>query len=134
MLTNDPGMPHFTIEYSANLDGAVDMLALCEEIRRVALSTGVFETGAVRVRAIRCDHFAIADGDPRNSFIDVSLRIGAGRDLATRKRIGEQVFAAMQTFLSALFASQHFALSFEIREIDRELSYKRNSIHERLRK
>lgn len=127
-------MPHFTIEYSANLDGVVDISALCEEICRAALSTGAFETGAVRVRAIRCEHFAIADGDPRNSFIDGSLRIGAGRDLATRKRIGEQIFAAMQTFLSALFASQHFALSFEIRQIDPELSYKRNSIHERLRK
>ena len=46
-------MPHFTIEYSANLDAEVDMQSFCEEIRRAALSTGVFEIGAVRVRAIR---------------------------------------------------------------------------------
>jgi 5-carboxymethyl-2-hydroxymuconate isomerase len=94
----------------------------------------VFETGAIRVRAIRCDHFAIADGDPRNSFLDVSLRIGAGRDLATRKRIGDQIFEAMKTFLATLFEEKYFALSFEIREIDPDLSYKKNSIHERLRK
>jgi len=127
-------MPHFTIEYSANLDGAVDMPAFCEEIRRAALSTGAFETGAVRVRAIRCRDYAIADGDPLNSFIDVSLRIGAGRDLPTKKHIGDRVFAAMQVFLAPLFAGKHFAVSFEVREIDPELSYKQNSIHERLRK
>ena len=127
-------MPHFNIEYSANLEGTVDLPTFCQHIRRAALSTGVFETGAIRVRAIRCDHFAIADGDPRNSFLDVSLRIGAGRDLATRKRIGDQIFEAMKTFLATLFEEKYFALSFEIREIDPDLSYKKNSIHERLRK
>jgi 5-carboxymethyl-2-hydroxymuconate isomerase len=127
-------MPHFTLEYSANLDEIVDIRALCEEIRRAALATGVFETGAVRVRAIRCEHYAIADDLPANSFIDVSLRIGAGRDAAVKKKIGDALFAAMTTFLAGMFEGQHFALSFEIREIDPELSYKKNSIHDRLRK
>jgi 5-carboxymethyl-2-hydroxymuconate isomerase len=35
--------------------------------------------------------------------------------------------------LAALFATPHFALSLEIREIDPELSWKRNAIHPRLR-
>ncbi len=125
-------MPHFTIEYSANLDAEVDMQSFCEEIRRAALSTGVFEIGAVRVRAIRCEHYAIADNHPGNSFIDVSARV-ARRDLAVKQRVGEAVFAAMTAFLGGLLDGGHFALSFEIREIDPELSYRRNSIHERLR-
>ena len=127
-------MPHFTIEYSANLDGVVDMTALCREVLKTALASGVFETGAVRVRAIRCDACAIADGALDNSFIDMSLRLAAGRDLATRKSLGEQVFEAMTQFLALQFPTQHFALSFEIREIDPQLSWKKNSIHERLRK
>ncbi|MGO9262217.1 MAG: 5-carboxymethyl-2-hydroxymuconate Delta-isomerase [Bryobacteraceae bacterium] len=125
-------MPHFTIEYSANLDAEVDMQSFCEEIRRAALATGVFETGAVRVRAIRCEHCAIADNDPGNGFIDVSARV-ARRDLAVKKKVGEAVFAAITAFLGGLLEGRHFALSFEIREIDPELSYRRNSIHERLR-
>jgi len=110
------------------------MTAFCDAIRRAALATEVFETGAVRVRTVRCDHYSIADDDSANGFIDVSLRIGAGRDLATRKRIGEAIFATMTGFLQPLFGGRHFALSFEIREIDPELSWKKNSIHERLRK
>jgi len=127
-------MPHFTIEYSANLDGRIDLAKFCEAVRQAVLGTGIFETGAVRVRAVRCDHYAIADADPANSFLDVSLRIGSGRDLETRKKIGDQLFAAMSELLAPLFADKHFALSLEIREIDPQLSYKKNSIHERLRK
>ena len=101
---------------------------------KTALASGVFETGAVRVRAIRCDAYAIADGKPENGFVDVSLRMAVGRDLAVRKRLGDQVFEAMTQFLALRFPAQHFALSFEIREIDPQLSWKKNSIHERLRK
>lgn len=127
-------MPHFTIEYSANLDSRVDMTALCEEVLKTALESGVFEMGAVRVRAIRCEDYAIADDKPENGFIDLTLRLATGRDLAVRKKLGEQVFGAMTRFLEPEFASKHFALSFEIREIDPELSWKKNAIHDRLRK
>lgn len=126
-------MPHFTIEYSANLDSAVDMPELCAAILSAALSTGVFETGAVRVRAIRSDAYAIADQLPENGFIDMSLRMGAGRSTEAKKAIGEAVFAAAEAFLQPQFATPHFALSFEIREIDPELSWKKNAIHPRLR-
>ena len=127
-------MPHFTIEYSANLERRIQLNEFCATVLRAALATGIFETGAVRVRAIRCEHYAIADADPNNAFLDVSLRIGAGRDLETRKRVGDQLFRAMSEFLAPLFEDRHFALSFEVREIDSRLSYKKNSIHERLRK
>ena len=57
-------MPHFVIEYSANLDGRVDFAGLCSAVRQTMLDTGLFEIGAVRVRTVRCDHFAIADELP----------------------------------------------------------------------
>ena len=127
-------MPHFTIEYSANLDPLVDMQGLCKEVLKTALASGVFETGAVRVRAIRCNDYAIADEQPENSFVDMSLRLAAGRDSATKKKLGDAVFEAMTRYLSPQFETKNFALSFEIREIDPALSWKKNAIHERLRK
>lgn len=126
-------MPHLTIEYSANLDTAIDMSEFCSSMLNAALETGVFETGAVRVRAIRCDAYAIADQLPENSFIDLSLRIGAGRSTETKRTIGNALFSAAEDFLQSQFAAPHFALSFEIREIDPELSWKKNAIHPRLR-
>lgn len=126
-------MPHFTIEYSANLDEHVDMKALCAEVLDAAMASGAFELGAVRVRAIRCEAYAVADRHPENGFIDLSLRLAAGRTPEVRKKLGDMVFDRMSAFLAPLFATPHFALSFEIREIDPNLSWKKNAIHPRLR-
>ena len=53
-------MPHFHIEYSANLEDVVDMAALCETLRAVAAGLDAFPMAGVRVRATRVDHVAIA--------------------------------------------------------------------------
>ena len=122
-------MPHFTVQYSANLDASLDIGAACEVIRKAAAETGVFPLGGIRVRAIRCAHYAIADGRAGLSFLDVLLRIGEGRDLATRQRAGEHVFKALSDFLDPVFAQQKFALSFDIQVNDKDTSWKRNNIH-----
>ncbi|TIX15936.1 MAG: 5-carboxymethyl-2-hydroxymuconate Delta-isomerase [Mesorhizobium sp.] len=126
-------MPHMAIEYSANLDAKVDMGALCELVSRTILETDLFEQGAVRVRAFRAEAYAIADRLPENGFIDMNFRIGKGRSAAEKKSAGEAIFAAVSEHLATLFATPHFALSLEIREIDAELSWKKNAIHPRLR-
>ncbi|WFU38567.1 5-carboxymethyl-2-hydroxymuconate Delta-isomerase [Bradyrhizobium sp. CB82] len=126
-------MPHFTIEYSANLDGRVDMGALCELVRKAAVETGIFPVGGVRVRAIKCEHYAIADGSKGLAFLDMVLRIGEGRDLATRKKAGEHVFQTLSRYLDPVFASSKFALSFDMQINDKETSWKRNNIHDALK-
>ncbi|MFC3727221.1 5-carboxymethyl-2-hydroxymuconate Delta-isomerase [Neoaquamicrobium sediminum] len=126
-------MPHLTIEYSANLDGRADLDALCAALLETVLETGLFEVGAVRVRALRADHYAIADRLPENAFVDLSFRIGKGRSADEKKRAGEAIFATASSLLGPLFETPHFALSLEIREIDAELSWKKNAIHPRLR-
>jgi 5-carboxymethyl-2-hydroxymuconate isomerase len=126
-------MPHFTLEYSANLDARVDMDKVVEVVRKAAVETGIFPVGGIRVRAIRCEHYAIADGNPHLGFIAMVLRLGEGRDLATRQKAGEHVFRALSDHLDPVFASSKFALSFEMQINDKDMSWKRNNIHEALK-
>ena len=126
-------MPHFTLEYSANLDGRIDMGKIVEVVRSAAVDTGIFPLGGIRVRAIRCEHYAIADGKPSYAFLDMVLRLGEGRDLATRKRAGEHIFKALSAHLEPLFAQSRFALSFDMQINDKETSWKRNNIHDALK-
>lgn len=126
-------MPHLSMEYSANLESRVDLSGLCDRLSDTLLTTGFFEPGAVRVRAIRCETYAVADQLPENAFLDASLRIGEGRSEADRQQIGEALFECFQQQLAELFQSPHFCLSLEVREISRELSWKKNAIHPRLR-
>ena len=122
-------MPHFTIEYSANLDKRVDMGAVVEVVRKAAVETGVFPLGGIRVRAIKCEHYAIANGNPQLAFLSMVLRLGEGRDLPTRKKAGEYIFKALSAHLDPVFASSKFALSFDMQINDKETSWKRNNIH-----
>lgn len=124
-------MPHLTLEYSANLQDLVDIQTLCSGALEAACSTGVLPLPGTRVRAVRCDHFAIADQKPQNAFIDAHLRIGAGRTAEQKRAIGDAIFKALSEYCSALLAEQHFAVSLEIREIDPDFSWKNNSIRKR---
>jgi 5-carboxymethyl-2-hydroxymuconate isomerase len=126
-------MPHFTIEYSANLDARVDMGEVVEVVRKAAVETGIFPLGGIRVRAIRCEHYAIADGGAHFSFLDMVLRLGEGRDLATRTKAGEHIFRALSDYLDPVFVQSRFALSFDMQINDKETSWKRNNIHEALK-
>jgi 5-carboxymethyl-2-hydroxymuconate isomerase len=126
-------MPHFTIEYSANLDARLDMGKIVEIVRKAAVETGIFPLGGIRVRAIPCEHFAIADGSPHHGFLDMVLRLGEGRDLATRKKAGEHIFRALSDHLDPVFATSQLALSFDMQTNDKETSWKRNNIHEALK-
>jgi 5-carboxymethyl-2-hydroxymuconate isomerase len=128
-----PHVPHFTLEYSPNLDGAVDFAALTKLIHATLLETGLFELGAVRVRAFRSEAYAVGDLLPENGFIDMSFRLGEGRTATERKSTGDRVFEAVSAFLAGKVNPPHFALSLEVREIDREMSWKRNGMHARLR-
>jgi 5-carboxymethyl-2-hydroxymuconate isomerase len=126
-------MPHFSIEYSANLDARVDMGEVVEVVRKAAVETGIFPLGGIRVRAIRCEHFAIADGNPDLGFLAMVLRLGEGRDLATRQKAGEHVFKALSAHLDPVFKQSKFALSFDMQINDKDMSWKRNNIHEALK-
>ena len=126
-------MPHFTIEYSANLDERLDMAEVVDVVRKAAVETGIFPLGGIRVRAVRCEHYAIADGRPAYGFLDMVLRLGEGRDLATRKKAGEHIFKALSTHLDPVFAKMKFALSFDMQINDKETSWKRNNIHDALK-
>jgi 5-carboxymethyl-2-hydroxymuconate isomerase len=126
-------MPHFTIEYSANLDARLDMCKVVEVVRKAAVETGIFPLGGIRVRAIRCEHYAIADGTGDYGFLDMVLRLGEGRDLPTRQRAGEHIFRALSQHLDPVFSASKFALSFDMQINDKDTSWKRNNLHEALK-
>ena len=126
-------MPHIELQYSANLDATLRERDVVQRVHEAALATGVFPLGGTRTRALRCDLAAIADGHPDNAFLDVQVRIGAGRDDDTKKRVGETL---METLGGALRDTPHWsslALSIEIREIDGVFAWRQNTIHERVR-
>jgi 5-carboxymethyl-2-hydroxymuconate isomerase len=127
-------MAHFIVEYSANLEGEVDVPALLRAMHAATVATGVFPLGGIRFRAVRCDDFLIADGASDNAFVHVICRMGHGRTLEVRREAGTKIFEAVCDFLAAVFAARPLGISFEIVEIDPELSFRKNNLHDYLKK
>ena len=121
-------MPHLTIDYSPNMEERIDMTALCDLVRKAAIETGVFPEAGIRVRAFKADHVSIADGNPENGYIDVSVRLREGRDQETREKATAYLFAAIEAFIQPVMNQHPVALSLEMRNIDAALSPKSNSI------
>ncbi len=123
-------MPHIVLEYSANLSAQLDFGAFLESLRDSALATGVFPLGGIRVRAYQAGHYLIADGHPDNAFVHITLRVGHGRGLETRKRACEAIFATACEFLQPLYDRLPLGISLEMQEIDAVLTAKKNNLHE----
>lgn len=125
-------MPHFQIEYSPNLEKVVDIAGLCAQIRATAVKIDTFPMPGVRVRAVRVDHYAIADGDPKHGFIDISIRLRAGRSPTEKQAATQRIFTTARSYLAAAMADHSIALSLEMRDIDPEYSPKTGSIRAHL--
>ena len=125
-------MPHFHIEYSANLEEVVDMGQLCEAIRKEAAMIDAFPMPGIRVRATRTDHYAIADGNPNHGFIDLSVRIREGRSEAVKEDAIARIFAVLQAHVASAMTSHSIALSAELRDINAALSPKFGTIRAHL--
>jgi len=127
-------MAHIVIEYSAGLRERLALPALLSAVHQAALQTGIFPIGGLRTRAYEAQHYVIADGHPDNAFVHLSLKVGHGRDVETRRRACEAIFEAACRELAPIYQSQSLAISLEMQEIDPVLTFKKNNLHEQVKK
>jgi 5-carboxymethyl-2-hydroxymuconate isomerase len=123
-------MPHQIIEYSANLESRIDVKALVDGLHQVAIDTDGLPLGGLRTRAARREQFEVADRHPDNAFVHLILKLGHGRPMEVKKAFGETIFAALCELLEPVSESSPLAISFEIQEIDPELTWKKNNLRE----
>lgn len=125
-------MPHFHIEYSSNLEQVVDIVGLCEIIRATAAEIDTFPTPGIRVRATRVDYLAMADGDPKHGFIDLSIRLREGRADDVKKDAITRIFTALKVFMAPAMETRSVSLSAEMRDIDANLSPKFGNVRDHM--
>ena len=130
-------MPHVVVEYTSNLRGHVDVPALLEAINasligEVSDGQPVFPIGGIRSRAVALDDWRIADGaGADDAFVHVTVKIGAGRGDALKKRVFDALFDTIAAHLAPVFDARGFALSMEVVEFSEAGTWKMNNLHAR---
>jgi 5-carboxymethyl-2-hydroxymuconate isomerase len=125
-------MAHLMIEMSDTVARSIEVAGLCDALHQAMVETGMFPLAGIRVRAYRAEACAMADKRPENGFVAMTLSVGHGRTKEVLAAAGDQVFSAAKQCLHGWLAGPYFGLTLEIREIDRDLTWKANTIRPRL--
>jgi 5-carboxymethyl-2-hydroxymuconate isomerase len=133
-------MSHMTLEYSANLRDEGRFGELCRKLAQFMTTlrvegAAVFPPGGVRVRAIACEEFCIADGTLSDAgFVHAILKVGAGRSDAAKQATCTGLFDIMKAHFAESFAKRGLALSLELDEFSESGTLKHNNLHARFKK
>ena len=124
-------MPHIIAEYSANLEDRLDVQALIDDLHQAAVESQIADLVGIRSRAVRREHFRVADGNPANGFVHIVARLRRGRTTEQRKALGQALLAAADRRLAAVYPAHPIGLTVEIHEIDPDMTFRRNTLRER---
>jgi len=128
-------MAHAIVEWTSNLEGEADIRGLLELIAAAMRNSGgVFPWGGIRVRAIRLDDYVIADGEADDAFVNVTVKMGAGRSAEFKQTFFTHLFEQIKTHFAELYARRYLALSLYVEEAGEAGSFKHNNIHKRFKK
>jgi len=119
-------MPHLILEHSANVSDMADIAGLISVLHQAALATGIAPLDALRTRAAQRDIYAVGDQHPKNGFIAVTARLGAGRVDADKQRLIAALMAALSDALGE--AQDTLMLSVEYQEIDPTFRINKNNL------
>jgi 5-carboxymethyl-2-hydroxymuconate isomerase len=127
-------MPNIVVEYSGNIAEDADIPRLLKAITTTVIEAGqgAFAVAAVRARAYRADDFSIGDGDPSYAFVNITVRVAAGRPEADKARTFNAVWEAVKAHLDPVDRKWTLAISMDVEEFADRMAYKQNRIHEKL--
>ena len=128
-------MPHVVIQYTANLEPAAQIGALCSALAEVIVAqrdgagARVFPIGGTRVLAYPTAHFAVADGGADRAFVYLNARIAPGRDPALVSATGDALMAAVRRHFETIFASRPIGITLQIDEGAPVFDAKHSNLH-----
>jgi 5-carboxymethyl-2-hydroxymuconate isomerase len=127
-------MPHITVEYSANVEETIRIDGLLKTLHEAAVATGVAELAGFRTRAERRDLYRVADGDPANCFVAITIRVARGRSAEDLKNLLDTVTEAATSYLEPVFATTPISFSCEVQEIIPEMRVNKSNIRAWMKK
>ena len=127
-------MAHAIVEWTDNLEGDADIRGLLELIAAAMRDAGgVFPWGGIRVRGIKLSDYVIADGRADDAFVNITIRMGAGRPAEFKRAFFAGLFEQVKAHFAELYARRYLALSMYVEEADEAASFKQNNLHARFR-
>ncbi len=112
-------MPYCILEYTANVIDQFDPKILLGDLHTLIINSGLFELNKIKSRIVKHENFLVGDGDPKNSFIYLQIRILDGRDEEVRKLLSSESLKILERTFPKTLESLNCSMTVEVCEIDR---------------
>jgi 5-carboxymethyl-2-hydroxymuconate isomerase len=109
-------MPHFVLEYSANLDD-FDPKTSLRAVNTYLANTGQFQEIDIKSRATQVEHFEIGIHSEHRAFIAARLALLTGRSEDVKTMLSNGILHALQALIEPK-NKLHVQISVEIIEIE----------------
>jgi 5-carboxymethyl-2-hydroxymuconate isomerase len=113
-------MPHLNLEYSANIDQAVDFSGLFRELHQVLNEAGGVSLNNCKSRARTLETFYIGDGSETHALVHLEIALLAGRSMEIKNAITGGALEVLQKHYQASLEVCDLQISVELRDIDRD--------------
>ena len=121
-------MPHIQIDYTANLADAVKDGRLVDKVHQAAVDSGIFPVWGIRTFAQTRGDYRVGNAQAGNGFVNVTVRIAPGRNLALRQRVRQELFGAVLAAMEPLFENHRLGCQLEVTEFDADTSIYQNNL------
>ena len=112
-------MPHLMLEYTGNVSGVIRPDELLPELHQVLAQEAGINIGNCKSRAIRRDDYCIGQGEDRQAFVHLEIRVLEGRSSEVKKAIGEHSLAVLEDHLASASHELDLQLTVEIVDMQR---------------
>lgn len=119
-------MPHIRLEYSDNIlekDSLIPVLKKAQDILVEMLPAGL---ASCKSAAVPYEVYLVGDGDVRNCFASMNIKIKAGRSPETVGKAGELLLNLMEESFARTRQAKSLSLSVEIEELSQAYFHSNN--------
>jgi 5-carboxymethyl-2-hydroxymuconate isomerase len=109
-------MPHFIVEYTANLTAEARIPDLLKKGIEVLTGLG-YPLAGMRGRGVPIEEYVLADGGRDYVMVHAILKVAPGHPVEKKQRTCQAIFELMKDHFSDAFANRYFMLSVEMVEI-----------------
>jgi len=117
-------MPHLVLEYSSNIKEKDAFDSLFAQLHQILAKVGNASLESCKSRAIEYETFYIGDGNHKNAFVHLEVRLAEGRPLKIRQQIGEHMLDVLELHFSQSLRDLNLQITVESKELIKNLYFK----------
>jgi 5-carboxymethyl-2-hydroxymuconate isomerase len=117
-------MPHLVLEYSNNIKEKASFEPLFHQLHQILVTVCSASLESCKSRAIPHEIFYVGDGNPKNAFVHLEIRLADGRSLKVREEAGRQMLKILGEYFSKSLRDLNLQITVESREFPRNLYFK----------